>query len=367
MFKRVAGDAMPRYYLPASFTLITPTHPVPPPFLCTDTQQTRLIRGWYKDVVTQPQWFGAEGITGGEGVRFLAGMPEGRPAVAERLRDEELEAVRKGIRAIRSQCSPAERRHHKWMCDNMDVEIEVDPEIRPGELGQRGVMSFEGQTLEIRVLDELPADLWARSRALPPSLEVKDEDVTFPHAVVSNVNAASGQSTRGKAGRALLGGPREKQSRTKRRAGKGKKAAKRGAAKGTQARDSDSASAPASDSAEFSEPDGDSESSSEAVVAPDSDVDERENSLEVRMPTGHVVSQGTVQRGSRVMYFFDLPHGWCTGRVRGPCATNPDCNFDVTYRVGNGTAVYPQSLSDDRQGGSCPGAWVLVENSRRRK
>jgi hypothetical protein len=325
MFKRVAGETMPR--------------------------------GFYKDGPNQPEFFGAEGNVEGEGVQFLHSMPAGRPAEAPRLMNEELDAVRSGVNAVRSLCSKAERAQHRWI----DIQVAIDPDLRPGEIGQRGVLEFEGKQLEIRVLDDLPEDLWERSMPIAPSVECKNEDLVLPHAIVSNISSSRGRSTRGKAGRAMLG-RRATEASDRRRARQARRAgAKR--SRSSRRKDAEEDSEEPSESAAFSpsEPSADSQRTTD-----DSDYDPRDNTIEARMPSGQAVSQGDVGKSSRVMVFFELPHGWCAGSVRGPCKTNPECNFDVVYRERDGrTRVYPQMLDEDRRGQPTPGGWVLLERARK--
>jgi hypothetical protein len=195
MFKRVVGEAMPR--------------------------------GFYKDCVTQPGYFGAEGRPDGEGVKFMTSMPVGHPAIAPRLREEELDAVTSGVRSIAHLCTKEERAEHRWMCRNLDIPVVVDEDLKPGEIGQRGVLKIGGKSIEIRVLDILPEDMWASSRVYSHDMEQKDEDLVVPHSVVSNVSASRGISTRGKDGRAMLG--RGHQLHTKHLAKKRRRAKKRAA------------------------------------------------------------------------------------------------------------------------------------------
>jgi hypothetical protein len=68
--------------------------------------------GFYKDAPGQPEFFGADGTVGGEGVQFVTSMSEGRLPVVPRLMDEERDAVKSGVKAIRSLCLKAERAHH---------------------------------------------------------------------------------------------------------------------------------------------------------------------------------------------------------------------------------------------------------------
>jgi hypothetical protein len=91
------------------------------------------------------------------------------------------------------------------MCENMDIPVVVDPELKPGEIGQRGVLQLGGKSIEIRVLDILPEDMWASSHVYPHEMEQKAEPLVVPHSIVSNMSTSRGRSTRGKDGRAMLG------------------------------------------------------------------------------------------------------------------------------------------------------------------
>ena len=87
------------------------------------------------------------------------------------------------------------------------------------------------------------------------------------------------------------------------------------------------------------------DSQSKSSSASESDYDARENTILARMSTSQAVGNGDVRKASCVVVFFDLPHGWCTGSVRGLCKTKSECNFDVMYWERDGrTRVYPQLL-----------------------